>query len=377
MKPFQLFLAFSLVFFLLFSCNKGSKQSPQEELKSLQELVKTSNTRIEELQKQLNASDTSQVKSKRIKKVVLDTLRESEFQHYVEALGMVDAENTVVASPQMNGIVKSIRVKEGDRVSSGQILATLDAKPIMNGIEEVRNALSLANTMYEKQKSLWQQNIGSEAQYLAAKNQKEQLENKIITLQSQLALANVVAPVSGEVDEIKLRIGEIAAPGMNGIRVVNNSKLRVKAKLSDMYANKVKKGDKVLVHFPDLNKEISSTVSFASNAVNLQSRTILVEVALPSSKEFKTNQAARIKINDSKIKNALVVSSNIIQKSINGDDYVLVAESENNQWVAKKKVVTISKEYNGLTVIQSGLKKGDLIISAGYGELVDGQQIQL
>lgn len=364
---------------LIAGCSKkNGVNSPTEELALLKAQVASATQRIKELESMIEKSDTSLIgKVGRAKKVQVDTIGLSTFNHFIEAQGMVDAELNVLVAPQMPGVVKSILVKEGNRVTAGQVLATLDAATLRQGIEEVKTALATANTMYEKQKSLWEQNIGSEAQYLMAKNQKEQLEKKIETLNSQVRMASIKSPVSGIVDEIKLKIGEIASPGFQGIRVVNNSKLTVKAKLSDMYASKAKTGNPVKIYFPDLNKEINSKLSFVSAAVNTSSRTILVESNLPPHPQYKPNQAARIRINDTQIKNAIVVSSNIIQHSVDGEDYILTAELKDGILYARKKNVVVETEYNGDTVIKSGLQKGEVIITTGYSELVDGQIIQI
>ncbi|MEO6190194.1 MAG: efflux RND transporter periplasmic adaptor subunit [Saprospiraceae bacterium] len=374
-KPLNLIVILSL---LLVYCKQKATLSPTEEVEQLKANILASNKRIKELEIIIQQSDTSSLsKIKKAKKVIVDTIKLQDFQHYVEAQGMVDAELNVLAAPQMPGVILRINVKEGDYVRIGQILASMDANSIRQGIEEVKTGLALATTMYEKQKSLWEQNIGSEAQYLMSKNQKEQLEKKIVTLNSQLSMSTIKSPVNGTIDEIKVKIGEMASPGINGIRVVNNSKLKIKAKLSDMYSHLVKKGNTVLIYFPDTEKEIESTLSFVSQAVNMSSRTILVEANLPSSPEFKSNQTAKIKINDSKLKNVIVINSNLIQKSINGEDYVLVSELQDGIYRAKKKVIEVSTEYNGYSVIKSGLKKGETIISMGYIELVDGQIIQI
>ncbi|MCC6816594.1 MAG: efflux RND transporter periplasmic adaptor subunit [Saprospiraceae bacterium] len=357
------------------SCSK-KQQSPQDEILALKELVKKSNERINDLELIISKSDTNQrvIKSK---KVTLDTLILQNFKHFIEAQGMVDAELNVLAAPQMPGVVKKILVKEGDYVRSGQTLAKLDANIIYQGIEELKTSIALAHTMYDKQKSLWEQNIGSEAQYLMAKNQKDQLEKKLATLHSQLDMTNIKSPVNGTIDEIKVRIGENAAPGFNGIRVVNNSKLKVKAKLSDIYIGKVKKGDKVTVYFPDIDKEIETTLNFTAQSVNTSSRTILIEAPLPGSNSFKANQTAKLKINDANYSNVITVNSNYIQRSVSGEDYILVAVNVDGQLRAKKRVIQTGSSYDGNIVVEKGLSKGDIIITTGYSEIVDGQAIQL
>jgi multidrug efflux pump subunit AcrA (membrane-fusion protein) len=151
----------------------------------------------------------------------------------------------------------------------------------------------------------------------------------------------------------------------------------IKARLSDQFASKVKKGDKVSLYFPDLDKELSSALSYVGQTVNASSRTINVEAKLPPAKEkFITNQIVKLKINDGIQKSVIVVPSNVIQKSINGEDYILVVENKNGIMYAKKQIVKTGQQYNGQTVILEGLKSGDNYITLGYTEIVDGQTIQ-
>jgi membrane fusion protein (multidrug efflux system) len=372
------FVSISILFFG--SCtNPKEKQSkdPASELAELHKLVGEYNLRIKELEKQIANSDTTQTKKSKAKLVGIDTLENQNFNEYIDVQGIVDAKLNILVAPQMPAVVTSILVKEGDFVTKGKVLAILDGSTIRQGMQEIKTGLEMANTMYLKQKSLWEQNIGSEAQYLQAKNQKEQLEEKLKSVQTQLNMTYIKAPVSGTVDEVKVKIGEIAAPGFAGIRIVNNSDLTVRAKISDLYSAKIHKGDKVGLYFPDLEKELNSKIDFIGQTVNMNNRTITVESNLPPNKlPIKTNQLVKLKINNGIQKNVLVVPTNIIQKSINGEDYILVAEEKDGQLLAKKRIIKAGSQYNGQSVILSGLQEGDRLITVGYSELVDGQMIQ-
>lgn len=372
---FYLLLSLQLV---AWSCSKPAETTdPKAKLAALKSQVKELNDQILELQLQIAQTDTT-APSGKAKLVETDSVFKRDFRHYIEVQGTVDANQNVLASPEMPGVVRSIYVKEGDVVSQGKILAALDGSTIRKGMDEVRTGLSLAQTMYEKQKKLWEQNIGSEAQYLQAKNQKEQLEQKMKTLESQLAMTYIKAPVSGVVDEVKLKLGEMANPGFSGIRVVNDKSMKIKAKLSDSYLGKVKKGDKVLIVIPGQEKNLESAITFISKTINPQTRTMIIEASLPSgSRNFVTNQAVSMKINNGFIKDAIVVSSNLVQRSIQGEDYVLVAEASGNLVYARKRTVETGMEYNGETQIVKGLQPGDRLITTGFSELVDGQLIAL
>lgn len=351
----------------------GGKKDPQKELQDLLKQRTEIDKKIHDLEAKLGKKDSSD-KSKLIN---VDSVRLTEFKHYIDVQGSVDADDNIWVT-SIGGIVTSVKVSEGDRVSAGQILATTDAAALEKALEEARNGLSLATTVYEKQKRLWDQNIGSEIQYLQAKNNKENVEKTVQRLQAQLNMTQMRSPINGVVDEIKVRLGEMAAPGTpwNGIRIVNTSKLKVRAKLADSELGKIKEGDKVAVDFPDLNKQIETTIKYVGKVVNAQSRTFNVEADIAGAENnLSPNMIAKMLINDKILKDVMVVPSNIVQRSVEGN-YVLVALKNGDKYEAHKKPVITGMEYNGQTVIESGLTPGDLIITFGYSELVDGESIR-
>lgn len=340
------------------------------ELKELQQKITT-------LESEIAKIDTSFKTEQKVKLVQVDTLKPSDFTHFIEVQGTVDAEDNVLAINQMPGIVTAIYVKPGDRVSKGQVMATTDGSAYERGMEAIQTGLDLAATAYEKQKRLWEQNIGSEIQYLQAKTQKETLEKQLKAQAAQLEMTKVKSPISGTVDEVRLKLGDMAAPSqaMPGIRVINTNKLVLKARLSDSYIGKVRKGDNVQVFFPDLNKTVNSVISYAGQVVNQVNRTFNIEAKLDNNKgEYAANMIAKLLINDELQKNVLVVPTNVVQRSVDGI-YVLVAEDVNGKTVAKRRTVKKGSEYNGKTVITDGLKAGDRVITFGFSELVDGQLI--
>jgi RND family efflux transporter MFP subunit len=159
---------------------------------------------------------------------------------------------------------------------------------------------------------------------------------------------------------------------MPGVRVVNNSKLVIKAKLSDAQIGLLQVGDLVTVNFPDINKTIQSKVSFVGQVVDKQTRTFNVEVKLDNKDaNYKSNMIAKLLINDDTQNNVLTVPTNTIQQNEKGESYVLVADGNK----AVKKVIETGNDYDGTTVVTKGLSKGDKVITFGYSEVVDGQNI--
>jgi RND family efflux transporter MFP subunit len=361
---------------VLAACGGGdSKEKKTAELQKLKQEKVAYNAeadkKIAALEKELNIKEEV-----RLKDVTVAPVRDTVFQHFIDVQGNVDARENVNVSSRIPGVITSIYVKEGQQVSQGQTLAQVDDQLLRASMAEIRTQLELASTLYEKQKNLWAQKIGSEIQYLNAKNQKESLEKRMATLQDQQSQARIIAPISGVVDAVIAKVGDNAAPGSPAFRVVNANNLKVTANIAEAYAGLVKAGDEVVISFPDINREIRSTIGFASRTIDPVSRTIKVEVPLRSDNALRPNMIARIRIVDYTAKNAIVIPVNVIQYT-SGKPYVLVAQQDKGKLVAQRKTVEMGRTYNDKAEIKSGLQAGDQIITTGFQGLNDNDQIKL
>lgn len=364
MKNTILIIVISTIFA---ACGAPDKKA---ELEKLRTQKATLETQIATLEEELAKSDTTKQK---LIDVIAMPLTSQTFKTYIEVQGRIDADENVSLSSEMPGTVTKINVKVGDGVSKGQVLAETDARAIQQQISDIQNSLDLATQVYQKQKNLWDQKIGTEIQFLQAKNTKESLENKVSTMQEQVRMSKIISPISGTVDAVNIKIGQAVAPGMPAINVINFSNLKVKADVSESYANRVKVGNETLVLFPDMHDTISSKVNYSSRAINNLTRTFAVEVLLDGKKEYHPNMVAKLKINDYQSATPkVVVPIKFIQKGSN-ESFVFV--SENNKVV--KKTITISHEYNGLAEIADGLKEGDLLITEGYDLINEGDMINV
>lgn len=378
MKPYYAIVLVSLLAACSQEKNRNAGpsdlQSKRDELAKLKSEQVELNAKVKTLEGELAKLDPKKAEEARVKEVTVAPLSPSTFKHFVELQGTIDAKNNVQVSPKSGGVVTAVYVREGDNVRAGQPIAKVDDQLLRESISEVKTQLSLANTVYEKQEALWKQQIGTEIQYLQAKNNKESMERRLSTLNAQLGQSTVTAPISGVVDQVVIKVGQSAAPGMGLVRVVNLSQLKVVAKVADTYSGSVHKGDAVTVEFPDINKKLNSRISFVATIVDPSTRTFTIEAPLPSDNALKPNMLARIKINDQTQAKAIVINQNLIQNTENGQ-LVYVAVNEGGKKVAKAKTVKTGQSYGGQIEVTQGLQAGDQIVTAGYQDLVDGQPI--
>lgn len=374
MKKLVLFLGV----IVLASCtSQQTRESIEKEIDEKRTEISELKQQITKLEEQLKTLP-GQEQKKFEQLVKVKELQPEEFNHYITLNGNVEAEKGAFISPEVGGQIRRIHVKEGQWVKTGQLLVSLNTSVTLNTINEVKTQLELASKLYDKQKNLWDQKIGSEIQYLQAKTNKESLENKLKTLQAQLSMSLIKAPFYGIVDEINLKEGEMASPGMQVVQLVNLSDLKIEADISEKFIYQIKEGDKVEVSFPTYSEDAFTVpISRKGNVIEPDNRTFKIEVKLKNKNNMiKPNMLATVKVNDYSTDSALVVPSIILKKDFNGT-YCYKVIQKDEAIFAKKTYVRTGKIYNDLATIEKGLSEGDEVITSGYNLVSDGARIKV
>ena len=367
-------LSTALTAMFLASCGGAEKPTDakaQEELKSIQLQIADLQKKEQELLKQLGGNESA-----RTKLVETQTIALATFQNDLTVEGMVDAQNSTIATSKVPATVTEILVKVGQQVSAGQALARLDNTSLVQSKRELEQQYDFAKTLYEKQLRLWKKGVGTEVQFLSAKNQMEALSKSLNTLNANIDMYTIKAPIDGSVEAVDLKVGQVAAPGMPYFKVVNVSMIKAVAEVSEAYSGRVHQGDAVEIEFPDLNKKINSRIGFASKFIDPLNRTFKVEIPLLGVKDIKPNMVARLKITEYQKNNTVVVPSNCVQVT-EKEAFVMVAKEENGKIVAQKQLVKLGLSNKNITEVIDGLQVGDLLIINGFQELADGQVLEI
>lgn len=358
---------------LLASCSQ-KQEDGKAKLERLKSEVAKLNDEIRTLEEELAKKDPASA-LKGAREVMVEKLTATDFNSYIEVQGVVDARQSVEVSAKAPGTVTAVLVKEGQMVRKGQVLARLDDEVITKGIAELKNQMTFVNQLYDKQKALWDQKIGTEVQFLQAKNNKEALELKLASLKEQAAMMTITAPIDGSVDLVYLKVGQMASPGFPAIRVVNEGDMRLIADIAESYNNQVKVGNPVLVRFNGENNDRAMKLDFIGRVIDPMNRTFRTEIMLGGIAGIKPNMTAALKINDFKASNAISISSNLIQNHGDGN-FVFVVGEKDGKKIAVRRMITTGKTYGGKTLVVSGLQAGDPVITRGHTELNEGQLIR-
>jgi len=300
------------------------------------------------------------------------------FRQYINATSTVEAVQTAIISPETNGQIKEILVEKGQQVEAGKVVARLNTSVVKSSMEEVETSLALARTIYQRQKGLWDQRIGSEMQYLEAKNAVESLQTRLKTLESQLEMAVMRAPFSGIVDEIFLKAGELAMPGSRVMHMINLNRLYVNADVSESNTGRIKKGDLVRLRFPAFpGMEMQVPVHRVGNVINPENRTFRVQLLIDNpSGNFKPNMMASMAININTIDDAVVIPSILVRQDLQGH-HVYVAVTSNGDMLVSKRYIERGYDGEGSTMVLSGLQPGELLINRGHNQVTDGSLIRI
>ena len=304
--------------------------------------------------------------------VAVVTVQPTDFHGYVDVQSQIVGDENILATPKAPGTVSNILVQVGQHVNDGQVLATLDAAVVNQQIEAMQPQLDLYKSVYEKQQALWKQNIGTEVQLMQSKAQYEATQKQIESMKTQRDFYRIVSPISGIVDAINIKVGEIASPGMSGIKVVSYDKLKAEASLGENYLGKVKQGDPVILVLSDENDSIKTTLSYVSQAIDPVSRAFTVLVRLGNNNKLHPNMACEMKIGNYENPHALVVPVSVIQKTQEGTMLYIASGGK-----AKAVMVTPGRNSNGQVEILSGLNEGDQVIVKGYEGIDNGQTISI
>ena len=364
---------------LVMSCQKPDPaEAKKAKLKEYKKELQDLQTNIESLEKDISAADPEFARNN--KKATLVTalpVKRGTFEHFVEVSGALESKRNILMSAENMGSVISILATEGDMVNKGQLILTIDTELFQKTLNQLQTDYSLAVTMYEKRENLWEQNIGTEVQYLEAKNRKESLFNQIENIKTQISKSEVRAPFSGTIDEVYVREGEVAQLGMPLLRIVNHQGMYVKADLSEALIGKFGKNDPVLIHFPAYDKTIKSHVTSVGQVIDQQNRTFQVEAKLPDVPfAVKPNLLVVMKLKDFQDEGAAIIPTNLIQKDMQGD-YVYIIVQRDDEAYAKKIHIERGMTYKYETNVVSGLTGNEMLVKDGFREVIDGSKIKV
>ncbi len=362
----------------------GTPTIEQMDLASLKQLLAQKQSEADKLQSEIDtitkrmASLDPSISTRQTQRVTAMTVADTIFNQYITAQGLLEADETISVNAETTGRLIELNIDEGDYVEKGDLVAVLDLEQLNRQMAELETSYQLAEEVFQRQKRLWDQNIGSEIQYLQAKNEKERLEKSMATLEFQQSKGKVYAPLSGVVDEVNILEGELVSAGAPIAVILDVRQYIATADLAENYLGKVRLGDVVTVRFPSLDTETKGKISYIGNTIDKANRTFRIEVKVGRvARNLKPNMLVEVQVNINTIENVVTVPINIIQQEINGKEYLMIVDRSEGKPVAKKTYITKGNTNDNSAVITSGLVPGDEVILVGGRTVNEGSPLEI
>src|SRR5690606_24965808 len=338
--PMKNIISMSFVALLLISCGNSEDRSVEDVIESndLSE-IRAKKVELSKQQRdlalqmeQLDAAITKLDSNTSLPVVTTQTINDTLFRHFTRVQGDVATRENIIIYPEFSGLLTKVHVTEGQQVSRGALLATIDDGGLRSQLSQLEAQAALAKTTFERQQRLWEQNIGSEIQFLEAQTTYRSSQNAVDQLRSQLGKTSVRAPFSGVIDEVITDEGQVVSPGQNQLfRLVNLQNMYVQASVPETYLNQIQAGSGVIVEIPAINKQYEGSVRQVGNFINPNNRTFQIEVSLPNDDGLvKPNLIATVRLNDYTSENALVIPESAVQKNSLGESLIFVFRPESD-----------------------------------------------
>lgn len=381
------YITLTLVLLVLFSCAKKEQ--------NIDTVLATDNLKVIRNYRAIKASEKQKIDAelkkidakiavldtiKKLPLITVSTIKDTLFTHYLELQGNVETKKLMNITPEFNGILSRVYIKEGQYVNRGQTLAKIDDGGLSHQLAQTQIQVDLAKTTFERQQRLWKNKIGSEMQFLQAKSNYEAQKKMIDQIQQQIAKTVVKAPFSGKIDEIITEQGNVVAAGQTPLfKLVNLANMYVETEVPESHIKNVTKNKKVLVNFPVLDKQLVSKVRQVGSFINPANRTFKVEIAVPNKdRTIKPNLTAKIKINDYTNKNAILIPQSIITEDAEGRQYVFIIKAiKNNIGTAQKVFIQTGKSQGDTIEVLKGLENSNKIVIEGARNVKDAQEVKI
>ena len=366
-----------LLILIFLSCDSNTLDSKKDRLDKFNNSLLDIQLEIKNLEEEIELLDSGFNKKNY---VYISTISPdvNKFFHKVQLRGTVFSRSNVLLNPEMIGRLKRIYVKEGDSVIKGQILAEINADVLNNSILEIETNLELFKIIYERQKNLWENNIGSEIEYLKSKSNYDVFLKRFETNKIQLLKYKIVSPFNGMIDKVFLNEGEMSSPASPIFRIFSGKDSYLNIDASEAYIGKFNIKDNVDIVIPNSDTKVESKILSIGQVIDVQNRSFSIEINIPESLQelVKPNQIIVVEMVDYFNPNAILVPSNVIYSDDTGE-YVFGTKEFDGTIIAKKILVIVGKSYNYKSEILEGLDGSEIIIDKGSTEVIEGAYVQI
>lgn len=292
----------------------------------------------------------------------------------VSALGTLQADQAITIRPEITGIVTSIDFKDGQRVSEGDLIITLNDEDLKARLMQAEARLTLTRANYQRAEQLVKQGSGTARARDEALNDFKSAEAEVAAAKTALDKATITAPFPGIVGLRQVSLGQYLTAGQDIATLADVDNLRIDFRVSEVFLTAIQKGQNVSVLFDALpDATYKGVISAIDPVVSVDGRAISVR-ALLSNEDGKLRPGlfGRVQIVTETRNSILLPESSIVTSPTGGRAVFTIVDGH-----AKLTPVQIGERLPGEVEILAGVENGDTVIITGQLKVQDGGAVEV
>jgi RND family efflux transporter MFP subunit len=321
-----------------------------------------------------NGESKTDLQTKQLTNVKVMDISPKSFTDNFNVVGVIKPYASAKVSSEEGGLILSVVKDKGDYVSRGQVVVRLKKDVENASLESALAQVELAKLNFEKQEQLYRENATTEIAYRTALLQLDAAEKGLDVIRTHISKGFVRSPINGVVDNKFMNNGEMSAPGLPIISIVDVSRVKISAGVPESHIKDVRLGQGVKITIDVLpGAEFEGQISYIAPTLSNQTRTFEIEIVINNpNRILKPEMNATVDIAKFQMSDAIVLPQDMIVD--NGDEkYVFILEGD----IARRREITTGGREGNAVLITSGLNIGDKIISEGFQSVVDGEKVQV
>jgi RND family efflux transporter MFP subunit len=334
-----------------------------------------------------------------VKGLSLETVKSAAVPELLDVVGSVRARTSAIISTRIPGTVSVLRVREGDRVKKGQLLAQLDAQEnqataavATAGIDEARRGLDealtrkkLADTTFDRYQNLLKEQAVSRQEFDVRQSEKEMAVQGVARAEARLKQAQegarasstmsdytkIIAPISGVVASKQADLGATVFPGQPLMTIEDDGSYQLELALPENVATRVKPGSKLQVTLDAIGSTFAARIAEIVPTADPGSRTFMAKIAL-NQKGLKSGMFGRGSIALGTTVNGITVPKNaVVDRGAMTSVWTVDKESK-----ARMRIVKLGRETGERVEVLSGLSDGDRVVVSGAEKVTEAAKVE-
>jgi RND family efflux transporter MFP subunit len=290
----------------------------------------------------------------------------------VTAAGALASRNTSVLSSKIMGKVVDLNVHEGDQVDAGRLLIRIESGEITAQAVQAQAAYNNARLQYERIKSLFDAKAATQMEMEHATLGLQTAEAGLTAARAMESYTAITAPISGQIVEKRINLGEMAMPGQPVLKIEDNRSLRLEVTVRESELPLIRSGKTVKVRIDALpGREISGRVSQIVPAADVRTHSFVVKIDIPGEKGLITGMYGKALFSTGTRKALLVPRKAVVDMSGISGVYIVGAGDR-----ASFQTVQLGEARDGLVEVLTGLKAGDRVVADNTLGRIEGRKIE-